>query len=383
MSSITASIVIPNFNGEAFLRAAVESVIAQGEDVECIVVDGGSTDDSIEILKQYGERIRWISEKDEGQSDAIRKGMERVDTELVGWLNSDDVLLPDAIAAVRKAAERSPRAVLFHGDVERIDQFGRYFALARSPDLTLDKMLEGKGKVLQPGSMYRTSAVREAGGLDERYHLLMDLDLWIRLLQVGVAENLRRRLAQFRVHEAAKSSQAPYRYYRESLLVAYRNNPGSRASAIARRVAIIAIQHARYLADPLGAHRSVPPPPSSPLRVRIDGVPAWIEESCRQLASLGKLELVTQHPVDVQIVGGSRSGGRRRTPTPTVVVLDEPNRRASAEALSLASAVLVDAPNESVAAMGVPGWRLCSLDHAGLAEGIELARGRPFFDDSQ
>lgn len=383
MSTISASIVIPNFNGEEFLRAAIESVVAQDDDVECVVIDGGSTDGSIEILKQYGERIRWISEEDEGQSDAIRKGMERVDTELVGWLNSDDVLLPDAIASACRAAERNPHAVLFHGDVERIDRFGRYFALARSSDLTLEKLLGGRGKVLQPGSMYRTSAVREAGGLDERYHLLMDLDLWIRLLRIGVAENLGRRLAQFRVHEAAKSSQAPYRYYRESLLVAYRNNPDSRTSAIARRLAIIAIQHIRYLADPLGAHRRVPSPPSSPMRVRIDGVPAWIGESCRHLASSGQLELVTRDPVDVQIVGGSRSGMRRRAPTPTVVVLDEPNRHASAQALSLASAVLVDAPNESVPAMAVPGWRLCSLDDAGLAEGIELASGRPPFDCSQ
>lgn len=241
------SVIVPNYNGGRFLRECLDSVLGQSHrNLEVLVVDGGSTDASLEILRGYGDRIAWVSEPDRGQAHAIQKGFQRVHGELVGWLNSDDVLVPDAISRVVAAAHADPEAVLFLGDVELIDENGKTRGLSRAREISHESMRSGRGKVLQPGSFYREWAVRRAGGTDETFHLLMDVDLWIRLLRYGTSHVVRAPLARFRIHPAAKSSQAPYRYYLETIRLGIKHERDRLPAALLRRVRQVIIYHAAY-----------------------------------------------------------------------------------------------------------------------------------------
>src|SRR5262249_45945988 len=117
------SLVTPSYNQAPFIRRTIDSVLAQRGDFELDykVIDGRSTDGTLEILKSYGDRLAWISEPDRGQVDAINRGLRGVTGDIVGWLNSDDVLLPDALARVADAFARNPDAEWLHGRCVIID----------------------------------------------------------------------------------------------------------------------------------------------------------------------------------------------------------------------------------------------------------------------
>src|SRR5215213_9072825 len=119
------SIITPSLNQAAFIGAAIESVLAQDyAQIEYLVVDGGSTDDTLEILRRYGDRVRWISEPDAGQADAIDKGIRLTHGEILAWLNADDLYLPGAVArAVAAFAEDANRALVY-GQAQDIDMHG-------------------------------------------------------------------------------------------------------------------------------------------------------------------------------------------------------------------------------------------------------------------
>ncbi|MEZ4223831.1 MAG: FkbM family methyltransferase [Polyangiaceae bacterium] len=241
------SVVVPNYNGGRFLRECIESVLEQSyPHLEVLVMDGGSTDESLSVLESFGSRIRWVSEEDRGQADAIKKGFAQVQGELVGWLNSDDVLVPDAIARMVRAAREDPDAVLFLGHVDLIDEQGRALGTSHAREIDYEAMRSGRGKVVQPGSFYRAWAVQRAGGTDESFHLLMDVDLWIRLLRLGKSHVVDATVARFRIHEAAKSSQAPYRYYLETLKLGLKHERDRLPFAMSRRALRVLGYHAAY-----------------------------------------------------------------------------------------------------------------------------------------
>lgn len=268
----TLGLVVPNFNGARFLRDTLESVLGQDRPPDdVLVMDGGSTDGSVELLRSYGRRLRFVSEHDEGQADAIAKGFAALSTDLVGWLNSDDRLMPGALHRVAAAASSAPAGVLFHGDAELVDEHGRLVGHVRGVDLDHDRMRSGRGRVVQPGSFYRAGAVRQAGGIDSSWHLLMDLDLWIRLLRVGPAVRLPGPLAQFRIHGGAKSSAPPWRYYRESLRMGRVHEADRAPRAMARR-GLAAARHLALFTLGLSRDRLRPvQPPGSPARLAIAG----------------------------------------------------------------------------------------------------------------
>jgi glycosyltransferase involved in cell wall biosynthesis len=117
------SIIMPSFNQASFIRLAIDSVLEQSyPNVELIVIDGGSSDGTREILESYGDRIKhWVSEPDGGQSDALNKALQQVTGDLVGWMNADDFYLPGAFKAVMDAANDSPEKTCFHGDTIIVD----------------------------------------------------------------------------------------------------------------------------------------------------------------------------------------------------------------------------------------------------------------------
>lgn len=223
MSNIPkVTVVTPSYNQGRFIEETIQSVLKQTyPNVEYIIVDGDSTDETHSILKKYESAIeKIIIEPDEGQSDAINKGFRVASGELIGWLNSDDMLLPHAIELTVVRYRRYPMASLFYGDLEIVDQTGRRIGNSkRQKHLTLSKLLNDRIGLVQPGSFYPASMVKKVGGLCKEFYLLMDLDLWLCLLKHGDGFHVGGKVAQFRRHSGAKSSEPLDKYFSESLVI--------------------------------------------------------------------------------------------------------------------------------------------------------------------
>ena len=221
------SLVTPSFNQAPFLRAAIDSVLSQGYPaIEYVVVDGGSTDGSVEILKSYGDRLRWISEPDRGQSDAIAKGFARTRGEIVAWLNSDDVLLPRAVEKAVAAFQRHPTAGLVYGDGLVLDEAGA--SQGRFPwteEFDLWRLVFLSDFILQPSAFFRRRAYEAAGGLDLEMHFAMDWDLWIRLAGVADVVYVRELLSGARVWSGTKTATGGWRRIAEISRLARRPAP--------------------------------------------------------------------------------------------------------------------------------------------------------------
>jgi glycosyltransferase involved in cell wall biosynthesis len=180
----TVTIVTPSYNQGHFIRATIESVLSQDyPHLEYIVMDGGSTDQTAAIVAEYGSRLRWISEKDRGQSHAINKGFSMARGEIVGWLNSDDILLPGAVAKAVEAFGEAPwRVGAIYGEGCVMDREGRITGrFAATEPFNLWKLVYLSDYILQQSAFFRREAVAEVGWLDESLHYTMDWDLLIRL----------------------------------------------------------------------------------------------------------------------------------------------------------------------------------------------------------
>jgi glycosyltransferase involved in cell wall biosynthesis len=215
------TVVTPSFNQAAFLEQTIDSVLSQGyPNLEYIIVDGGSSDGSVEIIQKYAAHLAWwVSEKDQGQGDALNKGFQRASGELLGWLNSDDLYQPGSILAAVEVFQSHPEAGLVYGDVLSIDAAGQPFNLMRFAPYTLQDLMAFK-IICQPGAMLRRSVLEQAGGLDVRYHYVLDHHLWLRMVRLAPMVYLPRTQAAARFHPAAKNLAQASRFGEEALQVA-------------------------------------------------------------------------------------------------------------------------------------------------------------------
>jgi glycosyltransferase involved in cell wall biosynthesis len=184
------TIVTPSYNQGVFIRATIESVLAQDyPQIEYIVMDGGSTDETARVVAEYTARLTWISEKDRGQAHAINKGFQMARGEFVAWINSDDLLLPGAVSGAVKALQQSPHAAAVYGDGYLMDREGAITQrFPATEGFNLWKLMYLSDYVLQQSIFFRRSAVEAVGWLDESLHYTMDWDLLIRLgKQFGLA----------------------------------------------------------------------------------------------------------------------------------------------------------------------------------------------------
>jgi glycosyltransferase involved in cell wall biosynthesis len=202
------SVVVPSYNQASFLGATLRSLVEQEHaDKEILVLDGGSTDGSVEIIRRYADRLAyWVSERDGGQSQAIANGKRRCRGDLVGWVNSDDVLKPGALSRVAAAARRSRTTeAVFFGGHDVIDDSGR--VMDRAPafrDTAWCRRRLGP-VVCQPGTFYGRAAYERVGGVDPSLQYGMDLDLWLRFQAAGVPfVRVPGYLASFRRHSQQK-----------------------------------------------------------------------------------------------------------------------------------------------------------------------------------
>lgn len=218
------TIVSPVLNGMPWLPEAIGSVARQRDgaafELEHLVFDGGSTDGSREWLEGHeGLGYELFLEPDDGQTAALRKGFDRASGELFGWLNSDDILEPGALAAAHDVLASSPDIVMVSGACLFIDSDGRVFTVMATPPVpTFDALVRTRFNPAQPSTFFRASAYRAAGGLDASFNLAMDTDLWLRLAKQGRYVVLADRvLARYRIHPGAKSERMAVASAREDL----------------------------------------------------------------------------------------------------------------------------------------------------------------------
>jgi len=185
----TISIVTPNYNQGKFLEKCIQSVLSQNyPGLEYIVIDGGSTDESVEIIKKYENKIKyWVSERDDGQADAINKGLRHATGEVFNWLNSDDYLEPGALLKCAEAYEKEPSAVGWVGGCRRIDSNGRVLTVIYPNGMDRENIGQNWNgrQFYQPSCFLSTKRVKEVGGLNPDLYIALDLDLWIRILENG------------------------------------------------------------------------------------------------------------------------------------------------------------------------------------------------------
>lgn len=181
------SIVTPSFNQGAYLEKTIRSVLLQGyPNLEYIVIDGGSTDQSIEIIQRYEPWINyWISEKDHGQSHAINKGLEKTTGSLLGWLNSDDYFLPGALFKLGRTFLEDPLVGAIYGQGHIINADGK---IIYTPDLkqaTRESLIDWcfGNNFMQPSCLFSRKAWSECGPLDERFHYTMDVNLFLKIAE--------------------------------------------------------------------------------------------------------------------------------------------------------------------------------------------------------
>jgi glycosyltransferase involved in cell wall biosynthesis len=200
------SIVTPSYNQAQFLEQTIQSVIGQNyPHLEYLVVDGASTDGSQEIIQKYSHRIDWwVSEADQGQAEAINKGLLRAKGDFVAWLNSDDIYLPEAISRAVSTFIQHPSAGLVYGDVLAIDENSQSTNQLRYDNWSLVDLMSFR-VIGQPSVFMRRSVLEQAGFLDASYHYLLDHQLWLRMAQISEICYIPGNLSAARFHPESKN----------------------------------------------------------------------------------------------------------------------------------------------------------------------------------
>ncbi|MDZ4158188.1 MAG: glycosyltransferase family 2 protein, partial [Anaerolineaceae bacterium] len=173
------SVVTPSYNQVRFLEATIRSVLEQDyPNIEYLIMDGGSTDGSVEIIRRYEDRLAgWVSEPDRGQTDAINKGFARAKGDIFAWLNSDDTYQPGAIAEAVSFFQQQPEVGLVYGDASFIDEDGKVIGRFPSRQTNYHRLRQGYVHICQQASFFRADLWHKVGPLDDSFFFAMDYDL--------------------------------------------------------------------------------------------------------------------------------------------------------------------------------------------------------------
>lgn len=219
------SIVTPSYNQAKFIEQTILSVLNQTyPNIEYLIIDGGSDDGTVEILKKYQQRITaWVSEKDNGQTDAINKGFSMATGDVYAWLNSDDTLEPHAVSRIVDYFSNNPDVGLVYGDANFIDADGKVIGKFNAAQTDQKRLREGYVHIPQQAAFFRADAWKQIGPLDPGFYFAMDYDLWVRLAAITRIAYYPGVIANFRLHDDAKTVIADKACWNEMLKVHYRD----------------------------------------------------------------------------------------------------------------------------------------------------------------
>lgn len=215
------SIVTPSFNQARYLEETVLSVLEQDyPSIEYLIVDGGSTDGSLDIIQKYTKRLAWwVSEPDLGQTDAINKGFKHAKGAIYAWLNSDDAYLPGAISEAVAFLNENPEVGMVYGDAHLIADDGNIIGRFPARQTDYKRLLRGYVHIPQQTAFFRSNLWHQVGPLDPTYYFAMDYDLWVRLARITELRYHPRIWANFRLHDNAKTILSNDRCWPEMLRV--------------------------------------------------------------------------------------------------------------------------------------------------------------------
>jgi glycosyltransferase involved in cell wall biosynthesis len=221
------TLITPSFNQGLFIEKTIKSVLEQGyPDLEHIVIDGGSTDQTLDILRAYGQQLTWLSEPDRGQTHAINKGLRLATGEVIGYVNSDDMLLPGSLLKVGHFFRDHPQASWLTGRCRMIDQndeeVRKLITFYKNLWLQMrrSQMLAVMDYISQPATFWRRQVIEDVGYFDERHNYAMDYDYWLRLGKQYKLWYLDEYLACFRLHPASKGGSSFEAQFEDDMQVA-------------------------------------------------------------------------------------------------------------------------------------------------------------------
>jgi glycosyltransferase involved in cell wall biosynthesis len=222
------SVITPSYNQSRFLELSIRSVLAQDyPNMEYILVDGGSTDGSVDIIQRYANRFTWwVSEKDKGHADALNKGFSHARGEILAWLNSDDTYYPGAISDAVATLQAHPEVGMVYADADLTNEMGHVIGHFASRQTDYQKLLRGSVHIPQATTIFRADLWKQVGPLSLSLFYAFDYDLWVRFAKVSKILYIPHKWATFRLHDEGKSVINDDRCYPDMLQVYARERGG-------------------------------------------------------------------------------------------------------------------------------------------------------------
>lgn len=244
------SVITPSYNQKKFIAKTIDSVLDQNyPDLEYIIMDGGSRDGTVEVLKKYGKRIKWISKKDRGQSDAINKGFKTAQGDVLCFINSDDYFLPDAFIRVAEYFQKHRGMRWVTGKCLTVDEsnnevrklitiYKNFFVKY----LRYGKLLHIVNFISQPSTFWKREILDEVGFFDEKLNYSMDYDYWLRIIQKYKLGFIDANLSCYRVHERSKAVISPEKQFTSEFSISQKYQHSSLISLMHKIHYILAIK---------------------------------------------------------------------------------------------------------------------------------------------